>query len=418
MKRTIAEITQVIQDIQYLLESDDVKLVFDYASKNEEFRNLPSKFIETLPTFTPQEINKKVHEQISSLLDQDITFPAKQLIGDQSTTTKQHIYPMKTADASSSLSALMLIDDPVITTEESSGTMKVPSAMSSSSARPLIDDQSITKEYTRPMKISASSLSLPVKLIINDPSITTEKHGASSSHSTKQPYDDSTIKTEKYPDPLKTLIDDPPFTPKDYVGPMKTPGAVSVSPARQFIDDPRILADISTKSTNNSFIFVSCLSDSEVWILGFDKTITLYNLQGKILRTVQMTGTSPWSLAVTESGDLVYADDQRSIWLVRDTQIQTLITLIGWKPCCLCSTSSGDLLVFMGSDDGKQAKVVRYCGSTEKKTFQWDLEGKHLKAPHQNFKYLCENRNLDICVTDIAAFAVVVVSTAGKLRFR
>nr|XP_022316097.1 tripartite motif-containing protein 2-like [Crassostrea virginica] len=431
VKRTIAEITQVIKDLQYLLESDDVKLVFDYASKNEEFRNLPSQFHVTLPTLTPQEINKKIHEQISSLLDQDITFSAKQLIGDPSTTTKQHNYPMKTVDDSSSLSALMLIEDNVITTEERSGSMKVPSAMSSPPARPLSDDQSITtKVDTSPMKIPASSLSLPVKLIINDPPITTEKCGASSSDSNKQPYDDATIKTEKYSDPLKTLgaispsqskllLDDPPITSKEHVGPMKTPGAVSVSPARQFIDDPRILADITTKYGNYPFCCVSCLSDSEIWTCGFDQTIALYNLQGEIVRSVETKLVNgPWSLAVTESGDVVYADRHRSIWLVRDTQIQTLITLIGWVPYYVCSTSSGDLLVFMTSDDITQAKVVRYSGSTEKQSIQWDDEGKSLYTPGYNFKYLCENRNLDICVTDNAASAVVVVSTAGKLRFR
>ena len=59
-------------------------------------------------------------------------------------------------------------------------------------------------------------------------------------------------------------------------------------------------------------------------------------------------------------GRLVYADN-----LVSGTQIQTLITLRGWRPLSVCSTSSGYLLVIMYSDYGEQTTIVaRYFGST------------------------------------------------------
>ncbi|XP_022303968.2 uncharacterized protein LOC111111342 [Crassostrea virginica] len=260
INHTIHEITQIILDLNRLLDTSDVCLVSEYTSRTEEFWNLPAQFQVTLPTFTPQEINREqIHQQIGSLSQLTLSF---------------------------------------------------------------------------------------------------------------------------------------------------------------FLDEPRILTDIQTEY--REVYSVSCLSESELWTFSYtDDILRLYNLQGELLRSIQTkSGNRPQDIAVTRSGEPVYADSfDNSINLVSGTQIQTLITLRGWEPLGLCSTFSGDLLVIMRSYDYKQTKVVRYSGSTEKQSIQCDDHGKPIYKSGY-IKYLSENRNLDICVADNRAGAVVVVSAAGKLRFR
>jgi streptogramin lyase len=201
---------------------------------------------------------------------------------------------------------------------------------------------------------------------------------------------------------------------------MKQPQAVSPSPVKPLLDEPRLIATIDTRY---EYLYsISCLGE-HVWVRGDNEIMKLLNLQGKVLTSMQTkSGTKPWDIAVTWDGDLVYTSiADKTVNLVKNKQIQTVITLQGWAPHNLCSTSSKDLLVTMVSADCKQSKVVRYSADfAEKQTVQFDDQGRPLFScgRYNNFIYVEENKNLDICVADFWSRAVLVVNQSGKIRFR
>lgn len=182
------------------------------------------------------------------------------------------------------------------------------------------------------------------------------------------------------------------------------------------LDVPRVITSFNTESTHLTSL--TCLNSSEVWVLGGDSIMRLFSYQGELVKSVRTKSKeNPCDIAVTMSGELVYADyRERTVNIMRNTEIQSVISLSGWKPRNISSTSSGDLLVVICCDDSRQTKVVRYSASKEKQTIQYNDEGKPLYSSGCT-KFIAENKNLVICVSDGDAHAVVVVNQTGKFLF-
>ncbi|XP_062602486.1 uncharacterized protein LOC134264206 [Saccostrea cucullata] len=190
--------------------------------------------------------------------------------------------------------------------------------------------------------------------------------------------------------------------------------------AKALLEESKLISSINTASTN--LRSVTCLKEEEFWTCSrVSGLIQCFSTQGLLESSVKTKSReSPNDIALTSEGDLLYTDwKTKTVNKVKNKKIKEMIRVQGWIPNNLCVTSSGDLLVTMYSDDKTtQSKVVRYSDSTEKDTIQFDDEGKPLYSGNKLSKYINENRNLDICVADYGAGAVVVVNQAGKLMFR
>ncbi|XP_022288736.1 uncharacterized protein LOC111100883 isoform X1 [Crassostrea virginica] len=208
--------------------------------------------------------------------------------------------------------------------------------------------------------------------------------------------------------PLSTTLEERVFT-------AKKPN----TSVRELLDEPEVLNTI--KTGHEKLLNVTCLNEEEIWTSGQSTAdIKCFNTEGVLQKTIKTkSGEWPRDMAIYSDGALVYSDWYTgTVYKVKNDQTEAIIRLQGWRPTQLCVTSSGDLLVTMFSDDKTQSKVVRYSGSTVKQTIQFDDDGQPLYLGNNYPKYITENRNLDIFVSDCKAGAVVVVNQAGKLRFK
>eukprot|EP00105_Crassostrea_gigas_P012853 XP_011428995.1 PREDICTED: uncharacterized protein LOC105329443 [Crassostrea gigas] len=195
---------------------------------------------------------------------------------------------------------------------------------------------------------------------------------------------------------------------------IKSPEALS----KELLDIPEVINTFNTGY--KEFLCVSFYSEEQIWTSARIKDIKCFRADGKLMETISTrSGKRPTDIAVTRAGDLVYCDFKlNNLNIMKDEKIEEIIRIQGWSPKTLCVTSSGDFLVSIHNNDKTQSKVVRYSGSTEKQTIQFDGEGDPLYSGIDKIKYITENRNHDICVADSEAGAVVVVNQDGKLRWR
>nr|XP_034317433.1 uncharacterized protein LOC105341279 isoform X2 [Crassostrea gigas]XP_034317434.1 uncharacterized protein LOC105341279 isoform X2 [Crassostrea gigas] len=203
-------------------------------------------------------------------------------------------------------------------------------------------------------------------------------------------------------------------TATEEVSPLNQPN----TSVRELLDEPELVATVQTAHTR--LRNVTFLGKDTIWTSGESNDIKCFNINGSLLQNIKTnSGEWPIDLAVDSNGNLMYLDvSTNTVNKVNNGQTEELIRFQGWRPKQLCVTSNDDLLVTLYSDDRSQSKVVRYSGSTEKQTIQFDDKGKSLYSGNSNTKHIAENRNHDICVADWAVGAVVVVNQDGELRWR
>lgn len=95
---------------------------------------------------------------------------------------------------------------------------------------------------------------------------------------------------------------------------------------------------------------------------GDDSIIRLFNLQGKLLTTIQTkSGKRPSDITVTKSGHLICTvPSDRYVNMVQNTKISKKIRLMEFIPINICYTLFDDILVMMVKHDNTESMVARY----------------------------------------------------------
>ncbi|XP_078311661.1 uncharacterized protein LOC111135302 isoform X3 [Crassostrea virginica] len=191
------------------------------------------------------------------------------------------------------------------------------------------------------------------------------------------------------------------------------------------MSSPVLQKSLSVTGVNNCY-HISCVTPDRVWVSDEGNLILTDTATGKRLHSVEHSLiSSRGKHTVNCDSELIYVDKDKNISKL-SSDMKTTTTLIKhtdktWEPLCVyCSPSSGDLLVGMWRRD---TDTVTYTG----KVMRYDNTGKHKQTiphddntPHDLYmspRYITENNNGDVVVSDWFRGAVVVTSGEGVHRF-
>ncbi|XP_061167421.1 uncharacterized protein LOC133176302 [Saccostrea echinata] len=181
------------------------------------------------------------------------------------------------------------------------------------------------------------------------------------------------------------------------------------------VQTPRLLGVLNSGLMNSEL--VTSVNNEEIWVARC-RSIRRINRNNTILENVDIPSGYVYGICLTEQGDLVYNNNtDKVIRMVRNGKSMKLISLTKWKSYGLCTTSDGDLLVCMRSENDYQGKVVRYSGSNVSQEIQNDKENKPMFSSGFDMMYVAENKNSDICVSDIGSSTVIILNKKGELQF-
>lgn len=165
----------------------------------------------------------------------------------------------------------------------------------------------------------------------------------------------------------------------------------------------------ATKSVSAKEVkHISCLMSNRFWVSDMKKVKEI-DVNGQILRELNLNFTLFGSHTLTKGGDLLFLKDNDVYMLTSNGEISNLFIHASVHFCIHSSKANGDILI------GDINIVTRFNMSGMKlNQIEFDDEGQSL---YEETIYITENKNGDIIVSDNGKKAIIVTDKSGRYLF-